>query len=91
MIQLSRLDGESFVLNAELIRYVERRPDTFITLTTGDRMVVAETMEEVMRRAIAYQRAKYLLPPLPAADGDPTATAMPPLASHATLGPSPGP
>ena len=36
MIQLTRLDGEPFVLNAELIRYVERRPDTFVTLTSGD-------------------------------------------------------
>jgi len=28
MIKLTRLDGEQFVLNADLIRYVERRPDT---------------------------------------------------------------
>ena len=44
MIKLSRLDGEEFVLNAELIRYVESRPDTFITLTNGDRVVVRESM-----------------------------------------------
>ena len=34
MIKLNRLGGEPFVLNAELIRYVEARPDTYITLTT---------------------------------------------------------
>ncbi len=64
MINLTHLDGERFILNAELIRYVEARPDTFITLTTGERMVVRETMDEVMDRAIAYQQTKYLIPPL---------------------------
>jgi flagellar protein FlbD len=63
MIKLTRLDGEVFLLNADLISYVEARPDTFITLTTGERMVVAESMDEVLRRAVAYQQAKHLMPP----------------------------
>jgi len=62
MIQLTHLAGEPFVLNAELIRYVEARPDTFVTLTSGDRLVVRESMDEVMRRAIEYQRSKHLIP-----------------------------
>ncbi len=62
MIKLTRLDGELFVLNADLIRYVEERPDTFITLTTGERLVVRESMDEVLRRALAYQQAKHLFP-----------------------------
>lgn len=62
MIKLTRLDGEVFILNAELIRYVEQRPDTFITLTTGDRLVVREKMDEVMERAVRYQQAKHLIP-----------------------------
>ncbi|MGM0485951.1 MAG: flagellar FlbD family protein [Planctomycetota bacterium] len=62
MIKLSRLDGEPFVLNAELIRYVEARPDTFITLTSGERVVVAETMDEVLLRAVTYQQKKHLIP-----------------------------
>lgn len=63
MIKLTRLGGEVFVLNADLIRYVEQRPDTFITLTTGERVVVCESMDEVLRRAVTYQQAKHLLPP----------------------------
>jgi flagellar protein FlbD len=63
MIKLTHLDSEPFLLNAELICYVEARPDTFITLTTGERIVVKESMEEVLRRAVAYQQAKYLIPP----------------------------
>ena len=62
MIKLSRLDGEEFLLNAELIKYVEQRPDTFVTLTLGDRIVVAESPEEVMQRTLEYHRSKRLLP-----------------------------
>ncbi len=62
MIKLTRLDGEPFVLNADLIRYVEQRPDTFITLDSGDRIVVGESMDEVLRRAVVYQQAKHLIP-----------------------------
>ncbi len=62
MIKLTHLDGEVFILNADLICYVEARPDTFITLTTGERLVVAEPMDEVLRRAMAYQQAKHLMP-----------------------------
>jgi len=68
VIKLTRLDGEVFVLNAELIRYIESRPDTFVTLTTGERLVVRESLDEVMRRAIEYQQSKYLLPPVRATD-----------------------
>ena len=62
MIKLTRLDGEAFVLNAELIRYVERRPDTFITLTNGDRIVVGESMDDVIDRAVQYQQQKHFMP-----------------------------
>lgn len=63
MIKLRRLGGEPFILNADLIRYVEARPDTFITLTSGDRLVVQETMDEVLERAVRYQQEKHLFPP----------------------------
>ena len=62
MIKLTRLDGEAFILNADLIRYVEARPDTFITLTSGERLVVRESMDQVMDRAVRYQQSKYLVP-----------------------------
>lgn len=64
MIKLSRLDGEPFVLNADMIRYVEQHHDTFITMTGGERIVVRESMDEVLRRAVIYQQAKHLLPSL---------------------------
>ena len=62
MIKLTRLGGEPFILNADLIRYVEARPDTFVTLIGDERLVVTESMDEVLRRAVTYQQAKHLIP-----------------------------
>jgi flagellar protein FlbD len=62
MIKLTRLGGEPFILNADLIRYVESRPDTYVTLTTGERVVVTETMDEVVARAVRYQQQKHMIP-----------------------------
>lgn len=62
MIKLTKLNGEEFVVNAELIRFVESRPDTYITLTTEDRFIVREPMEEVVKRSIAWSRLIRLTP-----------------------------
>jgi flagellar protein FlbD len=62
MILLTRLSKEEFVLNAELIRYIERCPDTLITLNNGDTVMVMETLDEVVRRAVAYHQSKNLIP-----------------------------
>ena len=65
MIKLTRLDGEAFILNADLIRYIEMRPDTYVTLTNGERLVVQEGMDDVMQQAIRYQQTKHILPGMP--------------------------
>ena len=62
MIKLTRLDGQPFILNADLIRYVEERPDTYVTLTSGERIVVSEAMEQVVELAVGYQQRKAMLP-----------------------------
>jgi len=56
MIPLTRLNGQQFVVNADKIRYVESTPDTVICTDTGEKMMVKETLHEVMRRAIEYAR-----------------------------------
>lgn len=62
MIKLTRLDGQAFILNADLIRFVEERPDTFVTLTSGDRIVIREPMDRVVELAVEYQQRKAMLP-----------------------------
>lgn len=64
MIKLTKLSGEEFVLNANLIQYVESRPDTFITLTNEDRVIVRESPDEVIRRSLEYSRAIRFVPGL---------------------------
>ena len=56
MIPVTRLNGKRFIVNAELIRFVESTPDTMITLTGGDKFMVKETLEEVVNLAIEYGR-----------------------------------
>ena len=56
MITLTRLNGHKLVVNAELIKTVEQSPDTMLTLINGDHLVVCETVEEVVARAVDYGR-----------------------------------
>jgi flagellar protein FlbD len=56
MITLTRLNGQAFVINADKIRYIESTPDTVVCCDTGEKMMVRETLAEVMRRAIDYAR-----------------------------------
>ncbi len=44
------------VVNAELIKLIESTPDTLVTLTSGDHLMVSQTVEEVVDRAVEYAR-----------------------------------
>ena len=57
MIPLTRLNGQRFVINAEKIRYLEQTPDTMVCCESGERLMVKESLDEVIRRAIDYARA----------------------------------
>ena len=56
MIGLTKLNNQSFVVNADLIKFVESTPDTLLTLTTGERILVKESTDEVIRRVVYYGR-----------------------------------
>jgi len=56
MIKVNRLNGERLVVNADLIKTLESTPDTIITLTTGEKLVVKETIDEIIELAIKYHR-----------------------------------
>jgi flagellar protein FlbD len=61
MIKVTRLNGDEFIVNADLICFIERRPDTYITLTTDERLLVRESVEEVVERARDYARSVRVL------------------------------
>jgi flagellar protein FlbD len=56
MIGLTKLNNQMFVVNAELIKFIESTPDTLVTLTTGERILVKESTDEVIRRVVQYGR-----------------------------------
>jgi flagellar protein FlbD len=55
MIELTRLNGQPMVVNSDLIKYAESSPDTALTLINGEKIVVSEPCEEVVRRVTAYR------------------------------------
>ena len=58
MIKIARLKSqEEFILNAELIETIEETPDTVITLTSGRKLIVEDSMDQVVRKIMDYRRA----------------------------------
>lgn len=55
MIELTRLNGTPVTINAELITYVEATPDTVVTLTTGEKIMVKEPVALVTERVVRYR------------------------------------
>jgi flagellar protein FlbD len=57
MIEVTRLNRTTFVLNAEWIETVEGTPDTVITMVNGKRFVVRESVGEIVSRVVTYKNA----------------------------------
>lgn len=55
MIKVKRLNGKEFVVNSDLIEFVEETPDTVISLTTGKKVVVQESVDEVIEKVIEFK------------------------------------
>lgn len=56
MIKITKMNGENIYLNAELIESVQSRPDTLITLTTGNKIMVKEEVSQVIERIREYRK-----------------------------------
>jgi len=59
LIPLTRLNNQEFYVNCDLIEFIERTPDTVVTLTTGKKFIVKEDPQEVIRRIIDYRRSTF--------------------------------
>ena len=55
MIRVTRLNGERFALNPDLIERVEAHPDTVAFLVDGTKYVVKETVDEVLLEIREYR------------------------------------
>jgi len=56
MIHLTRLNHTPIVLNCDLIEHIDTTPDTVISLTTGQKLMVLESAEEIIERVVRFRR-----------------------------------
>ena len=56
MIKVTRLNDTDLVINADLIEFVESTPDTIISLTTGKKIMVKESIDEIIERVAQFKR-----------------------------------
>ena len=57
MIRLTRINRQPVILNSDLVEHLESTPDTVITMTSGQKLVVLESTDEVVKRIIEFRRA----------------------------------
>jgi flagellar protein FlbD len=56
MIKVTRLNDSVLIVNVEMIQSLQATPDTVITFTNHDRLMVKEPVEEISQRIVEYQR-----------------------------------
>ncbi|MBU0983213.1 MAG: flagellar FlbD family protein [candidate division Zixibacteria bacterium] len=70
MIKVTRINDNELVINADLIEFVESIPDTIVSLTTGKKIMVRETTDEIIRRVAEFKRLSSGRFQIPAGDGE---------------------
>ena len=56
MIALRRLNNQPIMVNPDLIESLEATPDTVVTLTSGNKLIVRDTMDEIRERIVEFKR-----------------------------------
>lgn len=56
MIHLTRINKLGLVVNADLIEQIETTPDTVVHLTSGQKLVVRESADEIIRKVVEYRQ-----------------------------------
>jgi flagellar protein FlbD len=64
MIAVTRLDGSEMVLNSDMVEWIEQTPDTMVGLANGERFLVRESPDELVRRVIEFKRSVLAGPSL---------------------------
>lgn len=83
MITMTRLSGQRFALNPDLMERIEATPDTVITLVDGSRHVVAEGVDEIVdlvrnfRASVVAIAQRLEVGPLPPAQPPASGSAAP--------------
>ncbi len=56
MVEVTKLNGSTVLVNAELIESVEETPDTVLSFVTGKKLIVKESRQEIKNLVILYKR-----------------------------------
>ena len=56
MIEVTKMNGEKILVNPQLFEIVEETPDTVITMTTGKKIIVKESRQEVKNLVKLYRK-----------------------------------
>jgi len=56
MIEVTKLGGDEIIINAELIESIQATPDTVITMTTDKKILVKDSVEEIVEKVIIYKK-----------------------------------
>ena len=56
MIEVTKINGVKVLVNPDLIELVEETPDTVLTLTTGRKIIVRESRQEIKNLVILYRK-----------------------------------
>jgi flagellar protein FlbD len=56
VIALRRLNNEPIMVNPDLIEFLESTPDTVVTLTSGNKLLVRDSMDEVREKIVEFKR-----------------------------------
>ncbi len=59
MIEVTKLDGLKTLINPDLIETVESNPDTIISFTTGRKIIVKESRQEVNNLVKLYRKELF--------------------------------
>lgn len=65
MVEVTRLNGETMIINADLIELIEAKPDTIVSLTTGRKIILRDTAEDLLVKLQEFRASISKKPAIP--------------------------
>ena len=59
MVEVTKYNGEKILINTDLMETVAETPDTVISLTTGKKIIVKESRQEVKNLVKSYRKELF--------------------------------
>lgn len=60
MIFVTRLNGQSYLLNSKMIESAEAKPDTTLILASGKILIIKESLEELQQRIVEFEASTHI-------------------------------